>query len=123
MSNSRASSLPKEVTALLVDLWGRVDSNAYQVSRDHLRTLAWQVSLRAREASMLPEELIVGLRESWYDMDSAPGLTERRHNGWVLTEMISLCIEEYFRQANDASNGGGAEHLALSSEDRDREAS
>lgn len=109
MQNNGSSSLPHGANALLSRLWAWVDENPRQISRDHLRTVAWQVSLRAREAHLLPEELILAIRENWNERDEASLIGEPEQSRWVLTEVIALCIEAFYR--GQSANGLGANGL------------
>src|SRR5215472_13993522 len=89
-----SSSLPREATAVLAGLWDRVGVDPDRIKRDQLRTLASRVSTGARDVGLHPEELIIAVRASWQER-TPPLPTEQR---WILTEMIALCIDEYYRR-------------------------
>ena len=89
-----SSSLPREATAVLAGLWDRVGVDPDRIKRDQLRTLASRVSTGARDVGLHPEELIIAVRDSWQER-TPPLPTEQR---WILTEMIALCIDEYYRR-------------------------
>lgn len=88
------SSLPREATAVLAALWDRVGVDGARIRRDQLRTIASRVSLGARDVGLHPEELIIAVKDSW-QRRRPPLPTEQR---WILTEMIALCIDEYYRR-------------------------
>lgn len=68
-------------------------------TRQQMRETASAVATVARRANLLPEELIIGIKNSWMRHESLGASAERHRLRWVLTEMISLCIDEYYRVA------------------------
>jgi hypothetical protein len=106
-------SLPPEADTALRDLWRRVSTDTTEVNREKLRTVARQVCTAARRVPLLPEELIVGIKASWRPFHDVILRTDLRMRGdRVATEMISLCIVEFFaeprmeRNATFAAVGG-----------------
>jgi len=89
-----SSSLPREATAVLAGLWDRVRVDAHRIKRDQLRSIASRVSTGARDVGLHPEELIIAVKDSWQTR-TPPLPSEQR---WLLTEMIALCIDEYYRR-------------------------
>jgi hypothetical protein len=92
-------SLPPEADTALRDLWRRVSTDTTEVNREKLRTVARQVCAAARRVRLLPVELIVGIKGSWRPFHVVIPATDLRMRGdRVATEMISLCIVEFFAE-------------------------
>jgi hypothetical protein len=101
------STLSGELTAVLAGLWGRIPADPTRITREQLREIAASVSTAAQRLRLHPEELIIAIKQSWQAHRPSPPAEPR----WLLTEMIALCIEEYYgRQRSDveAVQGGVA---------------
>jgi len=103
----RSAVLPPSAETGLAELWQLVvEQRSAGLSREELRAVAREVSVAARGAAVQPEQLIVAVKQSW---TAHPGLgrSELRHDAqWLLTELISLCICEFYR--DDATAGAMA---------------
>src|SRR5262249_14033048 len=98
--HSNTARLPSDSGGLLADLWRSVRvSAALDISHDLLRPVARQVSLAAHEAGLRAEQLIVAVKASWIEHN---GSFESRRRQWVLSEMISLCIEAFYRTLHES---------------------
>ncbi len=98
MSGGR-ERLPAAATAELDALWQRVSARgAGNVSRDDLREVATAVSAEACRSALLAEQVIVAVKDSWSAHAEFRRPEERHETRWVLTEVVSLCIREFYRQ-------------------------
>ena len=92
-----APPLPREAEWLLFELWRQVaESDESEISDRQLRMVARLVGICGRKAGMQAAELIIAVKDSWM---AHPELnaTDRQRIGWVLNEVISSCIDEFFR--------------------------
>jgi len=95
-----ADTLPASVMDVLHALWNRVAGPAADdVPREELRTVATVVSSAARSLDMQPERLLVLVKESWASHPELDARVDRQAMQRVLTEVVSLCICEFFRAA------------------------
>ena len=96
-------------------LWQRTFAvDATEPSRSELRDAARVIATASRAAGLLPEHLLVAVKESW--AHGRPTSAEaRERQRWVLTETISLCIGEYYDDAPPTATardaGAGDAHL------------
>ena len=91
--------LPNVPQAELASLW-REASASYpsDVSRRRLRDVAKRLSADARAAGLRSEELVVAIKESCAahhdDVDPSRG---HKHLKPLVSELITVCIEEFYR--------------------------
>jgi hypothetical protein len=116
--------LPSEAAVLLQSLWGRSLARAPgMVSREDLRSTAGAVSDVALRAHLLPEQLICEVKDSWRAYDGFRDATQRHSSEWLLTEVVSLCISAFYRDAGEpgwTSEGSGiARHAARADRQQD----
>lgn len=93
--------LPSSPRTELTTLW-REALEAYPAapSRRHLREVAKRVSSDARAVGLRSEELVVAIKESWAShLDQAHPTRGVKHLQPVVTELITACIEEFYRDA------------------------
>jgi hypothetical protein len=95
----RLGSLPQSPQSELTTLWREaLETYPGEVTRRHLRDVARRVSADARAAGLRPEQLVVAIKESWAahhdDAHPNPG---RKLLQPMVTELISDCIEEFYR--------------------------
>jgi hypothetical protein len=91
-----SSALSSDANELLDELWRYAHaSHERDISRELLRTVARHVSLDAHRLGLRSEELIISLKQSWR-VDERRRAGERQRLQWVLSEMISTCIEEFY---------------------------
>lgn len=101
MSGERpAGLLPPEAVTPLLRIWRDLARRTgHEFTRDELRSIARVVGSTAWRARLLPEQLVIGIKESW----SAQGVRRRPeelHDArWVVSELISLSVCEYFHTA------------------------
>ena len=89
---TESPTLPRELNAILAGLWRRVPADPTRLKRKQLRAIAARVSVSAQGLQLHPEELIIAVKQSWQQRRPSPPEDQR----WLLTEMIALCIEEYY---------------------------
>ncbi len=103
---SHGTKLPPHAESCLLRLWGDVlDGRGVAPTRDELRSVAREVSVAARQASMLPEQLLVAVKECWGAHEEFRDAEERHRVQWVLTDLISLCIREFYRDETERAPG------------------
>ena len=102
----RTTPLPLQAVVALADLKYQVmTSETAEFPRESIRVVAREVGSAARLAELLPEQLVVAVKETW-SRTLEMGTHEERHVAQrVLTEVVSLCIREYYRNPRD----GGAQ--------------
>lgn len=99
----RPAALPPDAERPIRALWREVFAgDVVRHTREDLRGVARVVGRAARREGLLPEQLIVAVKESWHAHDGVRGLGQRHTARWVLTELISLCICAYYEQGPPA---------------------
>jgi len=76
---------------------------AHEIPREELRSVAKAVSSAARSLDMQPERLLVLVKESWASHPELGARVDRQAMQRVLTEVVSLCICEFFRGSSVSS--------------------
>jgi hypothetical protein len=66
---------------------------ASQELRDALDLMARE----AREKRMLPEQLLVVLKDIWYSMPSVRAIDDSGAQTRMLQRVVTMCIKEYYR--------------------------
>lgn len=108
------ASLPEGAAEALASLWRRVLSRGSAgISREELRPVARHVSAAARACGMRPEHLLIAVKESWSTHAPFSGPEERHDTQWVLTEVVSLCIREFYRSPPAATGHASREHALI----------
>src|SRR4051812_37096941 len=103
------AGLPAEAVDALNAFWRRLAfSGAQSVEREDIRHVARVVAGAARTSSLLPEHLVVMIKESWHGHPSLREQQERLATEWAMTEMVSLCICEFFAAASAAPDAARA---------------
>ena len=113
MASKNTRMLPDEADRLLSELWRRLlTGDARELSRREVTEFARPVCAIARAAGLLPEELIVAVKQSWNSRHELRPPTQRRRLEDMLTGVISACIEEFYRvdarpsfERTDAASG------------------
>jgi len=95
-SGNSKQQLSDKASALLVQLWQRIQVDERRVTRVSLRKIAQQVSFDARKAGLRSEELIVAVKESWKSRDGINPAHDPRSSHGTVAEFISLCIAEFY---------------------------
>ena len=97
-ANGETNRLPESAHGALHAFWDRVVAQESEERlRDQLRLVACSISAIARSADLLPEQLIIAIKESWLSHAGLrdPDLLHVR--GWMLPELITLTIREFYR--------------------------
>ena len=55
------------------------------------------MATEAREKSMLPEQLLVVLKEIWYALPAVRALDDSSAQIRLLQRVVTMCIKEYYR--------------------------
>ncbi len=92
-------STPALRAALQAQLRARTDKDSPVLLR-----LAAVLCTQAHRRRMRAEELIVLLKQTWMSLPES-ALPNRLADGELVEQLISLCIEEYFRAAHDSRTG------------------
>ena len=90
-------SLPQPARELLADLWREVRGNDREITADRLHVVARRVILSAHQAGLQPEQLIIAVKASWSSQRGIQQASERQRLDWVLSEILTMCIEEFYR--------------------------
>ena len=61
--------------------------------RDALDTMASE----ARSKAMLPEQLLVVLKDIWYDLPAVKEIDDSSAQVRLLQRVVTMCIKEYYR--------------------------
>lgn len=99
--NDGPPALPTQVSALLVDLWSKIQGDEQAVARVNLREIARQISTHAHATGFLPEDVIIAVKDSWLRAGSMRRASEVHRLRLALEQVVALCIEEYYRYADD----------------------
>lgn len=95
-----ADALPTSAMHSLHALWNRVAGPvADTIPREELRGVARTVSAAARSLDMQPERLLILVKESWAAHPELDSREDRQAVQRILTEVVSLCICEFFRSS------------------------
>ena len=98
MAGKDGRMLPDEAEQILTELWLRLlRSDAREPSRRELADFTRPVCAMARAAGLLPEELIVAVKKSWGSRHELRAPAQRRRLEEVLTDVITACIDEFYR--------------------------
>src|SRR5690349_10554969 len=90
-------ALPADAATSLNTLWNRTASPVgIDIPREELRRVAAAVSSGARAVNMLPERLLIVLKDSWAAHPALGAREDRQAMQRVLTEVVSLCICEFY---------------------------
>lgn len=104
--------LPGPAGDLLEALWDRVAALGERAADPgEFERVASQVSAVAREAGLLPEHLVVGVRNSWSTSRSLRVRPDRPVLEWVLTDFVARTIRAYFAVPSDPRMANAAPAL------------
>jgi hypothetical protein len=65
---------------------------------DELRNALCLLSAEARSKSILPEQLLVILKDVWYSLPAVQAMTEQAAQTRLLQRIVTMCIKEYYLQ-------------------------
>lgn len=63
---------------------------------DGLRETLRVMSVEAREKSILPERVLVILKDIWYSLPTVRAMTEQAEQTRLLQRIVTICIKEYY---------------------------
>ncbi len=66
------------------------------LSGDELQTALCAMSADARAKSILPEHLLVTLKDVWYSLPTVQAMTEQAEQTRLLQRIVTMCIKEYY---------------------------
>ena len=61
-----------------------------------LREALHRMAAEAHHKTMLPEQLLVVLKDMWYSLPSVQALTEQNDQVRLLQRVVTMCIREYY---------------------------
>ena len=64
---------------------------------DELRIALDSMAAEARSRSMLPEQLLVVLKDIWYDLPAVRSIEDDGAQIRLLQRVVTMCIKEYYR--------------------------
>jgi hypothetical protein len=67
-----------------------------KLSGDGLRETLCLMSSEARSKAILPEQLLVILKHTWYSLPSVQAITEPAEQTRLLQRIVTICIKEYY---------------------------
>ncbi len=56
------------------------------------------MAAEARDRSMLPEQLLVVLKDIWYSLPTVRGMKEPADQVRLLQRVVTMCIKEYYAE-------------------------
>ena len=65
-------------------------------SGDDVRGALRLVSVEARQKSILPEQLLVSLKDIWYALPAVQRLADPADQMRLLQRVVTICIKEYY---------------------------
>jgi hypothetical protein len=69
---------------------------------EELRAALSAMSEEARNKEILPERLLVTLKDVWYELPSVQSATDGAEQVRLLQRIVTMCIKEYY---GDGANG------------------
>lgn len=110
MHSDDIPELPVQAAAVLTVLWQKLlDPSVDGMSRRELREPSRRVAAHAKRSELSPEQLIIAIKNSWSGFHD--GATQPYHHSKaqsLVTEMISLCIQEYYHPTTADSDVRGS---------------
>lgn len=61
-----------------------------------LRAALHSVAHEAREKAILPEKLLIALKEVWYELPSVRAMQQTDQQIRLLQRVVTMCIKEYY---------------------------
>jgi len=92
-SYGRGSLSPKTIEAVHAALIAYVDAPNSGVQ---LGAALHAMAAEARDQTMLPEQLLVILKELWYAIPSVRAIKEPSEQVRLLQRVVTMCIREYY---------------------------
>lgn len=63
---------------------------------DSLRSALHSMAAEARAKSIMPEHLLVALKDVWYSLPTVQGIGEQAEQVRLLQRVVTMCIKEYY---------------------------
>jgi ActR/RegA family two-component response regulator len=63
---------------------------------DHLRDALQKMAAEAREKTVLPEQLLVVLKDIWYSLPGVQEMSDTTEQVRLLQRAVTMCIREYY---------------------------
>ena len=64
---------------------------------DELRAALRDMAIEARGSSMPPEKVLIALKDIWHELPVVRGPLERDERARLLQGVVTMCINEYYR--------------------------
>ena len=61
------------------------------------------MAAEARDRSMLPEQLLVVLKDIWYSLPSVRNISDTSEQVRLLQRVVTMCIKEYYMTPTDGA--------------------
>jgi hypothetical protein len=97
-SSQHQSRVSTEAAAVLRPIWDKLsgDGNG-RPPRSEVQIVASRVCAAAHESDILPEQLVVMLKESWSSFPPRDRKADRVAAQLVFDEIVTACIAEFYR--------------------------
>jgi hypothetical protein len=69
-----------------------IDDSSSEPVRDALARMASE----ARDKKMMPEHVLIALKDTWAELPEVRALPETGHQVRLLQRVVTMCIKEYF---------------------------
>ncbi len=66
------------------------------ISGEELRSALRLVSIEARENALMPERLLIVLKDVWYSLPAVQAMIEPAEQMRLLQRVVTICIKEYY---------------------------
>ena len=63
---------------------------------DELGATLRRMAAEARDRSMLPEQLLIVLKDIWYSLPSVRSMSDSTEQVRLLQRVVTMCIKEYY---------------------------
>ena len=83
------------VTRARIALSGYLDDS--EANGQNLRDALDVMAAEAREKKMLPEQLLVVLKDTWYSLPAVRAVEDSGAQVRMLQRVVTMCIKEYYR--------------------------
>jgi ActR/RegA family two-component response regulator len=64
--------------------------------RDDVGAALQRMAIEARDRSMLPEQLLIVLKDIWYSLPSVRNMSDATDQVRLLQRVVTMCIKEYY---------------------------
>jgi hemoglobin-like flavoprotein len=61
-----------------------------------LQASLFRIAAEARERAILPEQLLIVLKEAWGSLPEVRSMTDTRQQVSLLQRVVTMCIKEYY---------------------------